>query len=110
MNDEQLTTTTSTKKKIGFFSAILLVMGGSIGVGIYLRAKSVLSASAGNLVWAVMIWLIAGFSVIVMALALVEVTSGRNDNLGIIGWSKAFNTLYIYKGCKFFMVFIYLPF
>ncbi|AWX69290.1 APC family permease [[Mycoplasma] anseris] len=110
MNDEQLVVTSDNKKKIGFFSAILLVMGGSIGAGIFLRAKSVLQAGAGNIVWAIMIWLIAGFSVVVMALALVEVASGRNDNLGIIGWSKAFNTLYIYKGCKFFMTYIYLPF
>ncbi|AWX42945.1 Uncharacterised protein [Metamycoplasma cloacale] len=110
MSDEKLVVAPDTKKKIGFFSAILLVMGGSIGAGIFLRAQSVLSAAAGNIVWAVLIWLIAGFTVIVMAIALVEVASGRNDNLGIIGWSKAFNTLYIYKGCKYFMTFIYLPF
>nr|WP_237076518.1 amino acid permease [Mycoplasma phocoeninasale] len=110
MAEEQLVVTSSPKKKIGFFSAILVVLGGSIGVGIFLRSKSVLENSAGNIIWSLAVWLIAGFAVIALALALVEVASGRNDNLGMIGWSKAFNTLYIYKANKFFMTYLYLPF
>ncbi|VEU79023.1 Uncharacterised protein [Metamycoplasma arthritidis] len=110
MNDEQMVVTSDNKKKISFFSAILIVIGGSIGAGIFLRSKSVLSNSAGNIVWAIAVWLIAGFAIIAMALALVEVASGRNDNLGMIGWAKAFNKLFIYKGVKFFMTYLYLPF
>ncbi|TPR54302.1 APC family permease [Metamycoplasma neophronis] len=110
MAEEQLVVTSSPKKKIGFFSAILVVLGSSIGVGIFLRSKSVLVNSANNVVWAMIVWLIAGFAVITMALALVEVASGRNDNLGMIGWTKAFSTLYLYKGNKFFMTYLYLPF
>ncbi|WP_373436626.1 APC family permease [Metamycoplasma equirhinis] len=110
MAEEQLVVTSSPKKKIGFFSAILVVLGGSIGVGVFLRSKTVLENSAGNIAWALAVWLIAGFAVITMALALVEVASGRNDNLGMIGWSKAFNTLRIYKANKFFMTYLYLPF
>ncbi|RMA78485.1 amino acid transporter [Metamycoplasma subdolum] len=110
MNDEQLVVTSDNKKKIGFFSAILIVIGGSIGAGIFLRSKSVLENSAGNIIWALLMWLIAGFAVVCMALALVEVASGRNDNLGMIGWSKAFNGVRIYKANKFFMTYLYLPF
>ncbi|AZG68412.1 APC family permease [Mycoplasma struthionis] len=110
MNEEQLVVTSSPSKKIGFFSAILVVLGSSIGVGIFLRSKAVLENSAGNIAWAAIVWLIAGFAVVTMALALVEVASGRNDNLGMIGWAKVFTTLYIYKGTKFFMTYLYLPF
>ena len=110
MSDEKLVVTPSTPKKIGFFSAILIVLGGSIGAGIFLRSESVLKNSGGNLIWAIIVWLIAGFTVITMALGLVEVASGRNDNLGMIGWAKAFNTLKIYKATKFFMTYLYLPF
>ncbi|ENY69290.1 Hypothetical protein, putative amino acid permease [Metamycoplasma auris 15026] len=109
MADEQMVVTSSPTKKIGFFAAILVVIGSTIGVGIFLRAKSVLENSAGNILWAILVWLIAGFAVITLALALVEVASGRNDNLGMIGWSKAFNTLAIYKANKFFMTYLYLP-
>ena len=110
MSDEKLVVTPSAPKKIGFFSAILIVLGGSIGAGIFLRSESVLEKSGGNLIWAIIVWLIAGFTVITMALGLVEVASGRNDNLGMIGWAKAFNTLKIYKATKFFMTYLYLPF
>lgn len=110
MSDEKLVVTPSAPKKIGFFSAILIVLGGSIGAGIFLRSESVLKNSGGNLIWAIIVWLIAGFTVITMALGLVEVASGRNDNLGMIGWAKAFNTLKIYKATKFFMTYLYLPF
>ena len=110
MSDEKLVVTPSAPKKIGFFSAILIVLGGSIGAGIFLRSEDVLKNSGGNLIWAIIVWLIAGFTVITMALGLVEVASGRNDNLGMIGWAKAFNTLKIYKATKFFMTYLYLPF
>lgn len=110
MSDEKLVVNESPKKKISFFSAILIVLGGSIGAGIFLRSKKVLEYSANNLIWAILVWLIAGFAIICMALALIEVASGRNDNLGMIGWAKAFNTLYIYKGTKAFMTYLYLPF
>lgn len=110
MSDEQLVVTSDKKKKISFFSAILIVIGGSVGAGIFLRSKSVLEQSAGNVFWSIFAWLLAAFAVITMAIALVEVASGRNDDLGMIGWNKAFNGLYVYKGCKWFMTFLYLPF
>lgn len=110
MAEEQMVVTSDSKKKIGFFAAIMVVIGATIGVGIFLRSKNVLEYSAGNIALALVTWLIAGFAVVTLALALVEVASGRNDNLGMIGWSKAFNTLAIYKANKFFMTYLYLPF
>ena len=92
-------------KKIGFFSAIFLVFGVTTGTGIFLRSKAVLEKSAF-----IIVWLIAGFAVIVMALSLVEVASGCDDNLSIIGWTKKFSTLHIYKATKFLMTYLYLPF
>ena len=97
-------------KKIGFFSAIFLVFGVTTGTGIFLRSKAVLEKSAFNIVWAIIVWLIAGFAVIVMALSLIEVASGCDDNLSIIGWTKKFSTLHIYKATKFLMTYLYLPF
>lgn len=101
--------TQSTSKKIGFFSAMLIVMGSSIGAGIFFKAKGVLESSQGSLVIAIFAWLIAAFAVISMALALVEIASARNDNLSLIGWCKCFNSRFIYKASKNFMVYIYLP-
>ena len=99
----------STSKKIGFFSAMLIAMGSSIGAGIFFKAKGVLESSQGSFVFAIMAWLIAAFAVIAMALALVEIASARNDNLSLIGWCKVFNSRFIYKASKNFMFYIYLP-
>lgn len=97
------------KKKIGFFSAMLVVIDSSVGAGIFLRAGGVLSNSQNSIILAIFCWLIAGFAVIAMALALVEVASGRNDNLSVIGWCQTFCSRYVYKACKNFMAFVYLP-
>lgn len=99
----------STQKKISFFSAILVVMGSSIGAGIFFKSSGVLSNSQGSLILAIFCWIIAAFSVIAMALALVEISSARNDNLSLIGWTKVFNSRTTFKASKNFMFYIYLP-
>ncbi|MDE5617498.1 MAG: APC family permease [Ureaplasma sp.] len=98
-----------TKKKIGFFSAMMIAVGSCIGAGIFFKAKGVLDNTANSLILAIFTWLIAAFAVIAMALALVEIASARNDNLSLIGWSQTFNGKIVYKACKNFMVYIYLP-
>lgn len=101
--------TQSTSKKISFFSAMLIVMGSSIGAGIFFKAKAVLENAQGSLIMAIISWLIAAFAVVCMALALVEIASARNDNLSLIGWCKVFNSRSIYKASKNFMFYIYVP-
>ncbi len=98
-----------TQKKIGFFAAMFIVMGSSIGAGIFFKAKGVLESSQGSLVMAILAWLVAAFAVIAMALALVEIASARNDNLSLIGWCKVFCSRSVYKASKNFMAYIYLP-
>ena len=97
------------KKKISFFAAILVVMGSSIGAGIFFKAKGVLENSQSSFVMAIFSWIIAAVAVMAMALALIEVASVRNDNLSLIGWTKVFNGRTTYKATKNFMFYIYLP-
>ncbi len=109
LKDEPTLSSQSTGKKIGFFSAMLIAMGSSIGAGIFFKAQAVLKYSQGSFIFAILAWLIAAFAVIAMALALVEIASARNDNLSMIGWCKVFNSRTIYKASKNFMFYIYLP-
>lgn len=103
-------------KKIGFLSVILLTMGSSIGAGIFFKNGEVIgNASAGNfgtttvISMAILSWIIAAISVIAMALALLEIVSAQKDDRGIVGWTKIFTHKIIYKSCKNFFVFLYLP-
>lgn len=97
------------KKKISFFSSMLVVIGSSVGAGIFLKSKAILDGSHGSLVLAIFTWLIAGFAIIAMALSLIEIASARNDNLSLIGWCKTFNSRFVYKASKNFMFYVYLP-
>ena len=97
------------KKKIGFFSAMMVVVGSSVGAGIFFKAGNVLGDSQNSIIFAIFCWLFAAFAVIAMGLALIEIASARNDNLSLIGWCQTFNGRWIYKACKNFMVYIYLP-
>lgn len=99
----------SNKRKIGFFGAMLVVVGSSIGAGIFFKAGNVLENSQGSVVFAIFCWILAAFAIICMSLALVEIASARNDNLSIIGWCKTFNKRFIYKACKNFIFYIYTP-
>ncbi|KUH47343.1 APC family permease [Mycoplasmopsis meleagridis] len=112
MNNSQETKFVPEKpaaKKISFFSAMLIVLGSSIGAGIFFKSGSVLSNSQSSLVLAVFSWIIASFAVIAMGLSLIEIASVRNDNLSLISWTKIFNGKVIYNATKNFMVYVYLP-
>lgn len=96
-------------KKIGFFSAMLVVIGSCIGSGIFFKAGNVLSNSQGSIIFAMFTWIFASFGVLCMALALIDIASARNDNLSVIGWTKTFNSRRVYKACKNFMFYVYAP-
>ncbi|PAK21273.1 hypothetical protein CJJ23_02910 [Mycoplasmopsis agassizii] len=98
------------KKKISFISTIFIVIGSCIGAGIFFKSQSILNNSSGSLVLAIFSWVLAAFTVIAMSFALIEVaSSGVNSNLSIVAWNKSFNSNFIYKTSKNFIVFIYLP-
>lgn len=99
----------STKKKIGFFSAMLVVVGSCIGSGIFFKAKSVLVGSQNSIILAMVCWIFVAFATLCMALALIEIVSARNDNLSLIGWCKTFNNRLIYKFSKNYMFYLYTP-
>ena len=106
---KQVQSNMDSKKKISFISALLIVIGGSIGAGIFFKASAVTENSQGSMLLAILCWIIASVAVIAMALALIEISSVRNDNLSLIGWNKVFNSRFIAKASKNFMVYVYLP-
>jgi hypothetical protein len=46
--------TAPTKKKIGFFSAIMLVIGSSIGAGIFIKNHEIMDNVHGAILYAIM--------------------------------------------------------
>ena len=99
-----------TKKKISFVSAIFLVIGSSIGAGIFLKNGEILRNVGYSWILALLSWVLSIFGVICMGVSLAEIASAtKNSNLGIISWVKNFCHKYLYKVSKYFMAFLYLP-
>ncbi len=101
----------NTKKKIGFLSAIILVISSCIGAGIFFKSGTVLNNVHQSLALAISAWFIAALGVIAMALALMEMcsTSTAAGDKGFMEWNKTFNRRWVYYGCKNFMTFLYMP-
>ena len=99
------------KKKIGFLSAIVLVISSCIGAGIFFKSGTVLNNVHQNLYLAISAWIIAALGVIAMALALVEISGAcpTKSDKGFVGWNKVFSPKWIYFSCKNFMTFIFFP-
>lgn len=119
MNSENINVLTEAKqisnaqniktKKISFLSAIFIVIGSCIGSGIFLKANSILVNSWYSLPIAIVSWVLSSIAVICMSLSLIEVTSKKANNLSVIGWVKNFSSKFMYKTCKNFMFYVYLP-
>ena len=107
---KKVTKSEVTKKKISFVSAIFLVIGSSIGAGIFLKNGEVLGNVGYSWILALLSWVLSIFGVICMGVSLAEIASATtNSNLGIISWVKNFCHKYLYKVSKYFMAFLYLP-
>ncbi len=110
IGNQQVSIAEVKNKKIGFFSAILLVIGSSIGAGVFLKNGEVLTNVGGSYVLTIIAWIFSIIGVICMGLSLAEVSSANiSGNLGVVGWVKTFCNKFLYKASKNFMAFIYLP-
>ncbi len=101
----------NTKKKIGFLSAIVLVITSCIGAGIFFKSGTILNNVHQNLGLAISAWIIAAIGVIAMALALMEMCGAcsASGDKGFMEWNRTFNRRWIYYGCKNFMTFVFMP-
>ncbi|MCE6061709.1 APC family permease [Mycoplasmopsis agalactiae] len=99
----------NNRKKISFISAMLITVGSSFGAGIFFKSKSVLDSSHGSLILAIFAWIIASVAVICIALALVEISSTKSDNLSLTSWNKTFNSRFVYNVSKDFNTYVCLP-
>ncbi|QSF13940.1 amino acid permease [Mycoplasma sp. Mirounga ES2805-ORL] len=97
------------RKKLSSIAIMFVVMGTSIGAGIFFKAKNIADNSQQNFIMAIFSWIIAAIAVISMSLSLVEITSVENEDLSIIGWNKIFNNKLIYKMSKNFMLYLFMP-
>ncbi len=105
---------TKKAKKISIASAINVVVGSTIGAGIFFKNKSIWVNSnykdfSSTLTIAIFCWVIAGISVICLALSLLEVMSAQKGNKSLVGWSSTFNKKFTSSWSRWYMLVVYYP-
>ncbi len=83
--------------QISHLSAITIIFGSAIGVGIFFKNNELMSLSKGNLQLVIITWLITTIGIICLALALSRLTKIKETNRGILGWASVFTPHWFHK-------------
>ena len=79
----------TTAKKIGLVSAISMLIGSTIGVGIFFKNGNVFVANDYNSIAIIIAWLISGIISICCAFSFAEVGTSKQSHSGLGGWYEA---------------------
>ncbi|EFF41387.1 amino acid permease [Mycoplasmopsis alligatoris] len=97
------------RKEITFLSAVIFIIGSTVGAGIFFKSSEILKLSQGDFILAMVAWFIGISAIVLMALSLVEVSSADNSNRGILGWSKIFVSRRLHNVNVNYYNYIFLP-
>lgn len=78
----------STYKKIGFFTALSMLIGSVIGVGIFLKNGNIFQTNNYNAVGVLIAWILGAIIAITTAYSFAEIGSSIRSRSGIAGWSE----------------------
>lgn len=95
-------------KKLNFIFGMLLVIGSSIGAGIFFKSKAVLDFNNSSVIMSGISWAIASVIIIMMSFSLVGISAKSKGELSFVGWSKTFNSWMTYQMSKNFAFYINL--
>ncbi|MGL4951437.1 MAG: APC family permease [Mycoplasma sp.] len=80
------TVSAETSKKIGLFSAISMLIGSIIGIGIFFKNGNVFAVNNFNGYAILTAWIISGLISVAAAFSFAEVGSSTNSRSGLGGW------------------------
>lgn len=81
---------TSTAKTIGFFSAISVLIGSVVGIGIFFKNGSVFASNDFNGIGVLLSWIIAAVIATTTAFSFGEISSSVKSKAGLAEWSAKF--------------------
>lgn len=83
-------------KKLGFFSALAMLVGSVVGIGIFLKNHAILRTNDFSGTGTLVSWIIGGLLSLFAAISFSEIGSTKTDRVhGLAGWAR------IYGGEKF---------
>ena len=100
-----------TAGKIGLFSAIMIIFGAVVGIGVFFKNYAVFRSNNGNWVGVLISWLIAIVMVLCIAISYGEIvtckTKSKSEGLG--GWATRFNGHHLGRFTKLMYTQVYYP-
>lgn len=83
-------TSNNTTQKIGFFTALSMLMGSVIGIGIFLKNGGIFAINGFNGVGIITSWIIGGVIALTAAISFAEVGTSQKSRSGLAGWVEKF--------------------
>lgn len=74
-----------TAKKFGFWTALSMVIGSVVGIGIFLKNNSIFSVTDGNALATLLAWIFGGVVSLLCALSFAEISKSATDTNGGLG-------------------------
>lgn len=82
--------TQKVAKKIGFWTALAMLAGSIVGVGIFFKNGSIFAATGGNGTATLLAWIIGGLISLFAAISFSEIGSQKFKNVhGLAAWSES---------------------
>ena len=96
-------------KKISSLSAIMIIIGSTVGAGIFFKNHELFKQAQGNLMLVLASWIVAGVGMIALGLAVIEMSTASKTNKGILEWFKNFMPKWMEKSSKNYVQLIFIP-
>lgn len=96
-------------KKISALSIIVMLVGGTIGAGIFYKNKELLELSQGKFGIVLATWGVGIVGMMAIGLALIEITSAQKSDRGVLEWTRLFTPKWFHKTSSNFTKWFFLP-
>lgn len=96
-------------KQISFLSAIVILVSGTIGSGIFFKNASLFKLGHGNIGFVLAAWILVAFGVIAFGIGIAEMSSKSKGSKGILEWTQKFLPKRAYLSSKNFLQIIFIP-
>lgn len=96
-------------KQISFLTAIVILVSGTIGSGIFFKNASLFKIGQGNIGFVLGVWLIAATGILAFGIGIAEMASRAKGKQGVLSWTKTFLPKRIHASSKNFLQIIFIP-
>lgn len=96
-------------KQISFLSAIVILVSGTIGSGIFFKNAELFQLAKGSIGFVLSLWILAAFGIIAFGIAIAQMSSKVVGNKGVLEWTKHFMPKRLHLASRNYVQLIFIP-